>query len=102
NADGADTLGRLLRAHGHVVEVYHDPVSALAAIDRFHPTVALLDIGLPVLDGYQLAARIRALPGGRACRLVALSGYGLAADHARSEAAGFERHLVKPVNPIEA
>lgn len=102
NADGADTLGRLLRAHGHAVEVFHDPVSALAAIDRFQPTVALLDIGLPVLDGYQLAARIRALPGGQACRLVALSGYGLAADHARSQAAGFERHLVKPVNPDEA
>jgi len=102
NADGADTLGRLLRAHGHVVEVFHEPVSALAAIDRFQPTVALLDIGLPVLDGYQLAARIRTLPGGQACRLVALSGYGLAADHARSEAAGFERHVVKPVNPDEA
>ncbi|WP_306394263.1 hybrid sensor histidine kinase/response regulator [Telluria beijingensis] len=102
NVDGADTLGRLLRAHGHAVEVYHDPVSALAAVDRFHPTVALLDIGLPVLDGYQLAARIRALPGGRGCRLVALSGYGLAADHARSSAAGFERHLVKPVDPGEA
>jgi len=101
NADGADTLGRLLRAHGHTVEVYHDPVSALAALDRLKPTVALLDIGLPVLDGYQLAARIRALPGGEGCRLVALSGYGLAADHARSRAAGFERHLVKPVNSDE-
>ncbi|MFX9532921.1 response regulator, partial [Acinetobacter baumannii] len=80
---------------------YHDPVGALAALERFRPTVALLDIGLPVLDGSQLAARIRALPGGAGCRLVALSGYGLAADHARSEAAGFERHLVKPVNPDE-
>lgn len=102
NADGADTLGRLLRAHGHTVEVYHEPVSALAALDRFSPTVALLDIGLPVLDGYQLAARIRALPAGQGCRLVALSGYGQAADHARSQAAGFERHLVKPVDPDEA
>ncbi len=101
NADGADTLGRLLRAHGHTVEVYHDPVGALAAVDRFRPDLALLDIGLPVLDGYQLAARLRALPGGQGCRLVALSGYGLAADHARSEAAGFERHLVKPVNADE-
>jgi len=102
NADGADTLGRLLRAHGHTVEVYHDPVSALAALERFSPTVALLDIGLPVLDGYQLAARIRARPSGQGCRLVALSGYGQAADHARSQAAGFERHLVKPVDPDEA
>ena len=102
NADGADTLGRLLRAHGHTVEVYYDPVSALAALERFSPTVALLDIGLPVLDGYQLAARIRARPSGQGCRLVALSGYGQAADHARSQAAGFERHLVKPVDPDEA
>lgn len=102
NADGADTLGRLLRAHGHTVEVHHDPVSALAALERFSPTVALLDIGLPVLDGYQLAARIRARPSGEGCRLVALSGYGQAADHARSQAAGFERHLVKPVDPADA
>ena len=102
NADGADTLGRLLAAHGHTVEVYHDPVSALAAIERLRPTVALLDIGLPVLDGYQLATRIRALPAGRDCRLVALSGYGLAADHARSQACGFERHLVKPISPTDA
>ena len=102
NADGADTLGHLLRAYGHTVEVYHDPASALAALDRFSPTVALLDIGLPVLDGYQLAARIRAHPGGQGCRLVALSGYGQAADHARSQAAGFERHLVKPVDPVDA
>ena len=102
NADGADTLGRLLSAHGHQVEVYHDPVAALAAVERLQPTVALLDIGLPVLDGYQLAARIRALPAGRACRLVALSGYGLAADHARSAECGFERHLVKPISPEEA
>jgi len=102
NADGADTLGRLLTAHGHTVEVYYDPVSALAAFERLRPQVALLDIGLPVLDGYQLAARIRALPSGQDCRLVALSGYGLAADHARSSACGFERHLVKPISPSDA
>jgi len=102
NADGADTLGRLLTAHGHTVEVYHDPVAALAAVERLRPQVALLDIGLPVLDGYQLAARIRALPAGEQCRLIALSGYGLAADHAKSSASGFERHLVKPISPADA
>jgi len=102
NADGADTLAHLLKAHGHTVEVYYDPVTALAAIERFRPEVALLDIGLPVLDGYQLAARIRALPAGRSCRLVALTGYGQAADRARSQASGFAAHLVKPINGAEA
>jgi len=102
NADGADTLGRLLAAHGHQVEVYHDPVSALNALERLRPTVALLDIGLPVLDGYQLAARIRASSAGQGCRLIALSGYGLAADRERSRVCGFERHLVKPISPEEA
>lgn len=102
NADGADTLGRLLRAHGHEVEVYYDPVTALAALERLRPTVALLDIGLPVLDGYQLAARIHASEAGRGCRLVALSGYGQEADRERSRACGFERHLVKPISPDDA
>jgi CheY-like chemotaxis protein len=77
-------------------------VTALAALERLRPTVALLDIGLPVLDGYQLAARIRATEAGRACRLVALSGYGQEADRERSRACGFERHLVKPISPDDA
>ncbi|MEW6763877.1 MAG: ATP-binding protein [Pseudomonadota bacterium] len=102
NVDGAVTLGRLLGALGHTVEVCHDPVTALEIVARLRPEVALLDIGLPVLDGYQLAARIRALPEGQACRLVALTGYGQDADRARSQAAGFERHLVKPISPDEA
>jgi len=102
NADGADTLGRLLKAHGHQVEVYHDPVAALGALERLRPTVALLDIGLPVLDGYQLAARIRASGAAPDCRLIALSGYGQQADRERSQACGFERHLVKPISPEEA
>ena len=102
NVDGAVTLGRLLVTLGHTVEVCHDPVAALEMVTRLRPEVALLDIGLPVLDGYQLAARIRALPEGRDCRLVALTGYGQDADRARSQAAGFERHLVKPISPIDA
>jgi PAS domain S-box-containing protein len=99
NADAAETLGMLLSAHGHAVEVFNDPVTALAAASRLRPDIAVLDIGLPVLDGYELATRLRALPGFQRCRMIALSGYGQDADKARSEAAGFERHLVKPITP---
>jgi len=97
NADAAETLGLLLTAHGHQVEVFNDPVSALAQVERIQPDIAVLDIGLPVLDGYQLAARMRALLGSHRCRLFALTGYGQEADLARSQEAGFERHLVKPI-----
>jgi PAS domain S-box-containing protein len=99
NADAAETLGLLLGAHGHEVEVFNDPVSALAAVARLRPDIAVLDIGLPVLDGYQLAARMRTLLAGHPCRLFALTGYGQDADLAKSAAAGFERHLVKPIMP---
>jgi PAS domain S-box-containing protein len=95
NVDGAETLGSLLAALGHTVEVYHDPVAALGAVERLRPEVALL-------DGYQLAARIRALPGGAGCRLVALTGYGQEADRVRSQASGFAQHLVKPISPGDA
>jgi PAS domain S-box-containing protein len=99
NVDGAQTLARLLGAHGHEVRVFHEPIAALAAVAGFRPDLAVLDIGLPVLDGYELARRMRTLLGGHPCRLIALTGYGQEADKARSEQAGFERHLVKPVNP---
>jgi CheY-like chemotaxis protein len=99
NVDGADTLARLLVAHGHEVRVFHEPIGALAAVPGFRPDLAVLDIGLPVLDGYELARRMRALLDGHPCRMVALTGYGQEADKARSGQAGFEHHLVKPVNP---
>jgi PAS domain S-box-containing protein len=99
NVDGADTLARLLAAHGHTVRVFHEPIAALAAVAEFRPDLALLDIGLPVLDGYELARRMRLLLDGHPCRMVALTGYGQQADRVRSEQAGFARHLVKPVNP---
>jgi len=103
NADAAETLGLLLAAHGHLVEVFNDPASALDALARMgpatRPDIAVLDIGLPVLDGYQLAAHMRALLGNHPCRMIALTGYGQDADLARSAAAGFERHLVKPITP---
>lgn len=99
NVDGADTLARLLAAHGHDVKVFHEPIAALAAGAAFLPDLAVLDIGLPVLDGYELARRMRATMNGHPCRMIALTGYGQEADRTRSEQAGFERHLVKPVNP---
>jgi PAS domain S-box-containing protein len=103
NVDAAETLGLLLAAHGHLVEVFNDPASALAGVTQMapgaRPDIAVLDIGLPVLDGYQLAARMRMLLQGHPCRMVALTGYGQEADMARSTAAGFEQHLVKPITP---
>ena len=76
-----------------------DPIAGLALLDDFTPDVAILDIGLPRIDGYVLAARIRATTAGRHCRLIALTGYGMAEDRARTQAAGFSAHLVKPVEP---
>jgi PAS domain S-box-containing protein len=99
NVDGVETLARLLVAHGHEVRVFHEPVAALSAVAGFLPDLAVLDIGLPVIDGYELARRMRPLMNGHPCRLIALTGYGQEADKARSSEAGFERHLVKPVNP---
>ena len=79
----------------------YDPGVALTLLDRYVPQVAVLDIGLPGIDGYELAARIRAHRNGSRCHLVALTGYGTAADIAQAHAAGFRRHLVKPVAPEE-
>jgi CheY-like chemotaxis protein/anti-sigma regulatory factor (Ser/Thr protein kinase) len=96
NADAALTLAEALRAYGHTVAVVHDGPAALQRADLFQPNVALVDIGLPVMNGYEVAGRLRALRA--ELRLIAISGYGQEADRRRSEEAGFERHLVKPVS----
>ena len=75
-----------------------DPIAALDVAARFTPEVAILDIGLPVIDGYELATRLLALPEAAACRLIALTGYGQEHDRRRSLEAGFYEHLVKPVD----
>jgi CheY-like chemotaxis protein len=88
-------LGDVLRSHGHDVALAHHPTVALELLESFKPEVALLDIGLPGMDGYELGKQIHArCPP---CRIVALTGYGQAHDRERSSSAGFFAHLVKPV-----
>lgn len=99
NVDSVQALAQLLKAYGHHVAVVYDPVSALRIVERFAPDVAVLDIGLPVMDGYELVRRLRESLGDHPCRFVALTGYGQDTDRDRSRAAGFGQHLVKPVSP---
>jgi len=99
NEDAAFSLADILVELGHQVEVAHDGPSALAIAVNFKPTVCLLDIGLPVMDGYELAQHLRrsdCLADG--ARIIAISGYGQDADRKRARDAGFNAHLVKPVN----
>ncbi len=98
NVDAANTLAEALTEVGHEVLVAKDGPSALAAAPAFRPDVALLDIGLPLMDGYELGRRLRALPGmPDDMRLIALTGYGQEGDRQRSMEAGFAAHLVKPI-----
>jgi signal transduction histidine kinase/CheY-like chemotaxis protein len=99
NVDGAATLAELLRDSGHAVAVSHDGIEALALADRFGPDVLLLDLGLPGLDGYEVCRRIRERPWGRRVSIVAMTGWGHDEDRRRTAAAGFDAHLVKPVDP---
>ena len=99
NADSADGLATLLRLDGHVVRTEHDGPSAVAAAGDFRPDVILLDIGLPGMSGYEVARALRRDPGVAGAMLVAVTGYGQEEDRARSRAAGFDHHLVKPLRP---
>jgi len=104
NVDGAQTLSLLVRMHGHETALAHNGPDALKVIARFRPELAFVDIGLPGLNGYELARRVRAneIDGpGRAMMLVALTGWGSEDDKVRAAAAGFDRHLTKPVDPHE-
>ena len=98
NVDAAATLAMLLEASGHRVTVEHDPLRALERADEEAPQVCLLDIGLPGIDGYELARRLRARPATAHALLVAITGYGQDSDRQRASAAGFDRHLVKPID----
>jgi signal transduction histidine kinase/CheY-like chemotaxis protein len=99
NRDAAHTLAMLLSLEGHEVRAVHDGVEALAAGDAFAPQLVLLDIGMPLLDGYETARQIQERPWGKQAHLVALTGWGQEADRRKAMAAGFQDHLVKPAEP---
>jgi signal transduction histidine kinase/ActR/RegA family two-component response regulator len=98
NRDAAELLADSLRRLGHLVQVATDGPSALELVRNFTPDVALLDLGLPVMDGFELAGRLRQDAGLKTMGLVAITGYGQDLDRRRSEEAGFHAHLVKPVD----
>jgi CheY-like chemotaxis protein/anti-sigma regulatory factor (Ser/Thr protein kinase) len=98
NVDAAAMLAMLLEASGHRVIVENDPMRALERAEAEAPQACLLDIGLPGIDGYELARRLRARPATAHALLVAITGYGQDSDRQRASAAGFDRHLVKPID----
>ena len=97
NVDSADVIALLLRVSGHNVRVAYSPKAALEAAAEYQPDVVLLDIGLPEMDGYEVARRLRQQPELNDIKLIALTGYGQDSDRQRSYEAGFDYHLVKPV-----
>ena len=88
----------MLRQMGHEVQLAHDGMEAVSASEAFRPDIVLLDLGMPKLNGYQAAQRIRQQPGGRDITLVALTGWGQEEDRRRTRDVGFDSHLVKPVD----
>jgi signal transduction histidine kinase/ActR/RegA family two-component response regulator len=98
NVDAAESLAMLLRVQGHAVDAVHDGEAAMRAVARAAPEVVFLDLGMPDMDGYEVARRLRALPAGPDLTLVALTGWGQAEDRRRTRAAGFDHHLTKPVD----
>jgi CheY-like chemotaxis protein len=97
--DSADSLAMMLRLAGHEVRTAHDGLEAVQAAAAFRPEVALLDIGMPRMNGYEAARHIRQQPWGRGVVLVAVTGWGQEEDKRRAGEAGFDHHLTKPVDP---
>jgi two-component system, sensor histidine kinase len=96
-ADAANSLAALLNLQGHETQAVYSGQGALEHIETFRPHVVLIDIGLPKVNGYELAERLRERPDGTALRLVAITGYGQLEDRVRARAGGVDDHLVKPV-----
>jgi CheY-like chemotaxis protein len=98
NVNAAQTLARILEMWGHTVRMAHDGPSAIDIARQDAPDVVLLDLGLPIMDGYEVARALRAMPGLERVRVLALTGYGADADRSRALEAGFDDYLVKPVD----
>lgn len=101
NVDAADSLALLLERFGLKVSVAYDGRGALDQFSLVTPDAVVMDIGLPIMDGYETARHMRAQQGDRALLIIALTGWGQPEDRKRTEAAGFDHHLVKPVLPSE-
>lgn len=99
NRDAAESMSMLLEMWGHEVAFAYDGPSALETAQQWQPEAIFLDIGLPGMDGYEVAERMRALPQAKDAVLIAITGYGQEDDRLRSRRAGIDHHLVKPVAP---
>ncbi len=98
--DSAESMAVLLQAEGHEVRIAHEGMTAIKMAPDFKPSLVFLDIGLPGMNGFEVARSLRAMPETKDCVLVAMTGYGQAEDHQRSLESGFDRHFVKPVDPL--
>jgi two-component system, chemotaxis family, CheB/CheR fusion protein len=98
NEDAANSLAMLLTLRGHDCFVAYDGLDAIDKVTRLAPDIVLMDLGMPRLDGIEATKRLRAIPGGEKLKIMALTGWGAAQDRARTRAAGFDLHLVKPVD----
>jgi CheY-like chemotaxis protein len=101
NRDGAQSLALMLDIEGHEVRTAADGLEALQIAEEFQPHVVLLDIGMPGIDGYETARRLRTRPWAQSTLLCAQTGWGQEDDKRRARTAGFDRHLVKPIDPEE-
>jgi PAS domain S-box-containing protein len=97
NQDNAQSLAKLLKMAGHELQLAYDGLEAVAAAQRFRPDLVLLDLGLPKLNGFDVCRELRAQPWGRSMKIIALTGWGQEADRKKSNHAGFDGHLVKPL-----
>ena len=99
NVDAAESIAKILKLFGHDARCEYDGRAALAAVRDYGPDVIVLDVGLPGMDGYEVARRLRAMHGSNGPRIIAVTGYGQEEDRLRSRESGFDQHLTKPVDP---